>query len=76
MPTIETILTRMMNDSAFADTVFVNAASALGEYDLTPEDLAQFKRISRAQFDEMQADQRKSMMGLSMGQPVKDWING
>jgi len=47
MSTIKTILDRMMNDAGFADAVFVDAETALTEYDLSSDEVAKFKDISR-----------------------------
>lgn len=60
MSTIETILERMMNDPAFADAVFADAEKALTDYNLSVEDLTKFRNLSRAQFDTMSTEERKS----------------
>ena len=60
MSTLETILTRMMSDSAFADALFADAEKTLAEYKLSAEDLAKFKDMSRAQFEAMTPEERKS----------------
>jgi len=56
----EPILTRMMNEPEFAEAVFANPEKALAEYNLTAEGLAVFKGLTRAQFEEMSSDDRKS----------------
>ena len=53
MSTIETILTRMMQDPAFAEAIFSDAEKALTEYSLSAEEASKFKELSRAQFDAM-----------------------
>jgi len=78
MSTIETILSRAMSDPEFAELLFTDAQKALAGYDLSEEAIENIKKISRAKFDEMTTEERKSMIGsvqtgLSMGQPVKDW---
>ena len=60
MTALETILTRMMTDSAFADALFADAEKTLAEYKLSTEELAKFKSMSRAQFDAMNPEERKS----------------
>jgi len=60
MSALETILARMMSDAAFADGVFADAEKALTEYNLSAEDLAKFKGMSRARFEAMTAEDRKS----------------
>ena len=59
----ETILTRMMSDSAFADAVFTDTEKALAEYNLSAEDLAKFKELTRAHFQAMSTEERKSFGG-------------
>lgn len=61
MSTIETILSRMMREPAFAEAVFTNAEKALAEYNLKPEEYAAFKALSRAEFDAQAVEGRKSM---------------
>jgi len=63
MSAIETILTRMMNEPAFADAVFADARKALSEYGLPDTELSKFEELSRAQFDAivLNPDERKSM---------------
>ena len=64
MSTTETILTRMMNDSVFANAVFADVEKALAgyDYDLSAEEIAKFKAMSRAEFDALVAipEERKS----------------
>ena len=62
MTTTETILTRMMNDSAFADAIFSDATKALVEYNLSVEDVAKFKGLTRAEYDALVSspEERKS----------------
>ncbi len=59
----ETILTRMMSDSAFAEAVFTDAEKALAEYNLSTEDLAKFKGLTHAHFQAMSTEDRKSFVG-------------
>ncbi|MBV6395286.1 MAG: hypothetical protein HFACDABA_00861 [Anaerolineales bacterium] len=58
----ETILSRMMSDAKFAESVFTDAAKALAEYKLSADDLAKFKGLSRAQFEAMTPEERKSFV--------------
>jgi len=51
MSTINTVLSRMMSEPAFADAVFADVEKALAEYNLSTDELAKFKDISRADFD-------------------------
>ena len=80
MSTIETILSRAMSDDTFAEQLFTDAETALAEYDLSAEDVAKFKGLSRVQFDAMTPDQRKSMsltpMNESMETMKKAWKAG
>jgi len=61
MSVIETILSRMMNDPAFADAVFADIDKALAEYDLTAKEMGKLKGLTHAQFEKMTPDERKSM---------------
>jgi len=45
---IEAILVRVMNDSIFADALFKDPEKTLAGFDLTAEELAKFKTISRS----------------------------
>jgi hypothetical protein len=60
MNSIETILSRMMTEKAFADAVFANAEKALAEYSLSADELARFKSLSKAEFEAMGTEDRKS----------------
>jgi len=64
MSAIETVLSRMMSDSAFAGEVFTNPDKALAEYKLSAEDLTQLKGMSRTDFEMFTSaspEERKSM---------------
>ena len=66
MTTLETVLTRMMNEPAFADAVFTDAAAALADYQLSAEELANIKAMSRAKFENLAPEDRKSLGGLML----------
>ena len=82
MTTTETILTRMMNDSVFANAVFADAERALAgyDYDLSTEEIAKFKGLTRTQFDALVAipEERKSF-GILVDErkggknPIEGW---
>jgi hypothetical protein len=63
MPTksVEEILHRAMSDRAFTELLFANPEKALAGYNLSAEDLATFKGISRAEFAGLAIEERKSM---------------
>jgi len=68
MSTIETILSRMMNDPEFADAIFANAEKALAEYDLSADEIAKFKGMSRADFEDLASaspENRKSFVNFT-----------
>jgi hypothetical protein len=77
MSTIETILSRAMCDDAFAEQLFTDAETALAEYDLSADEVAKFRGLSRVQFNAMPPDERKSMsltpMNESMETMKKAW---
>ncbi len=61
---VETILARAMSDSAFAESLFADPAAALAGFDLTAEEMANIKGMSRAEFGQFAAaspEERKSM---------------
>ena len=58
----QTVLSRMMSEPAFADAVFADASKALAEYNLTAEEAAKFKGLTRAQFASMSPEERKSFI--------------
>jgi len=60
MSTLETILSRAMRDTAFAEQLITNPEEALADYDLSAEELAQFEGISSVEFAALEADVRKS----------------
>ncbi len=62
--TVETILTRAMNDAAFAESLFADPGAALAGFDLTAEELTGITSMSRAEFGQLAAvspEERKSM---------------
>ena len=62
MSKIETILTRMMNEPAFADAVFANAETALSEYDLSADVVLKIANMVRSDFNAIVTDERKSFL--------------
>jgi len=61
---IEAVLSRAMSDAKFAETLFTAPEKALAGFDLTSEELANVKGMSRADFDQFAAatpEERKSM---------------
>ena len=60
MSITEIILSRMMNDNDFEEMFFTDAEKALEGYILTDEELARFKNLTRAQFQAMTVENRKS----------------
>ena len=67
MSTIETILSRMMHESEFAEAVFTDANKALAEYELSADELAKFQGLTRSQFEGLTPDDRKSMIAFVGG---------
>jgi hypothetical protein len=70
---VESVLSRGMSDTAFADTLFANVEKALAGIDLTAEEVEKFKSISRADFDSILAspEGRKSFTGIRVAQGFK-----
>ncbi|HUH97406.1 MAG TPA: Os1348 family NHLP clan protein [Anaerolineales bacterium] len=67
MSTLETILTRAMNDEAFANALFADPERALAEYNLPVDMIAKFKNMSRTDFEVFSTEERRSMAGLPTG---------
>jgi len=65
--TIETILTRMMKDPAFADAVFADVEKALVEFNLPAEEIEKLKGISRADFEALSSQAPEERNSLAMG---------
>lgn len=64
MSDLNTILNRMMNDPVFTDAVLTDADKALIEYDLSTDEIAKLREMSRADFEEFvtaSPEERKSM---------------
>ena len=61
MSTLETILSRAMNDAEFAELLFTDLNKAVAEYDLPAEEYAKLKSLSRTEFASSVIEQRKSM---------------
>jgi hypothetical protein len=71
MSTLETILSRMMNEPAFASAVFTDTENALAEYKLSAEEIAKFKGITRADFEALtsHAPEERKSLATKMGAP-------
>jgi hypothetical protein len=66
---IETILSRAMSDATFAESLFTDSEKAVAGYDLTAEELAGVKKMSRTEFGKFAAaapEERKSMMNIPL----------
>ena len=57
---VQTILSRAMNEPEFADELFANPRKALSAYHLTSDEIILFEGMSRAEFKAMAAEERKS----------------
>ena len=68
MSTVETILTRMMQDPTFAEALFSDAEQALAEYGLSAEEASKFQGLSRAQFDALATSpEARQSFGVAYG---------
>ena len=73
MSTIETILSRMMSETAFAEAVFTDTEKALTEYHLPAEVISKFKDTSRADFEALASqapEERKSFASNNLGRMI------
>lgn len=64
MSTLETILTRAMNDPEFAEQLFIDPDKALDTYQLSTQEMELFKNLTRAKFTALAPEERKSLAGL------------
>lgn len=74
MSTIETILSRAMNEPEFAELLFSDPDQALAGYNLSTEELAELRSMSRADFVTFAAaspEERKTFcLGCTWGPPL------
>ena len=64
---VQAILSRAMSDAAFAELLFADPDKALSGYDLTADEIAKFKAMSRAEFAAIITEERKSFGGSNWG---------
>ena len=71
MSTLEIILSRMLNEPAFADALIATPEKALAEYNLPADEIAQFKGLSQADFEALasQAPEERRSLATQMGAP-------
>ena len=62
MSTIETILSRAMNESEFAEQLFTDPEMALADYELTVDEMTLLIKMSHTQFDALSPEERKSFV--------------
>ena len=67
MSTIETILSRMMNEPVFANTVLTDPEKALAEYDLPADAIEKFKHITRADFEALTSASPEARQSMAVG---------
>ena len=68
MSTLETILARAMSDIAFAEALFADPENALAEYNLPADEIAKFKGMPRADFEDFASaspEDRKSFVSIN-----------
>ena len=61
---VESVLSKAMSDAKFADALFADPEKALAGYDLTAEETANLKNLSRADFknyEKASPEERKSL---------------
>jgi hypothetical protein len=70
---LESVFTRAMSDTAFADQLFSNPEKALAGFDLTAEEITWLKTISRAEVDQYSKaslEERRSFLGGNHNESV------
>lgn len=73
MSTIKVIVERMISEPDFANAVLADAETAVAEYDLSADEVVKLKGLSRAQFEALTPEERKSMSFGSMETMKKAW---
>lgn len=73
MSTLETILSRMMNEPAFANAIFADTGNALAEYNLTADEFAHFKGMSQADFEAFTVTSPEERKSLAASLDVSDY---
>lgn len=71
MSTLETILTRAMSDPAFADALLADPEKALAGYNLTPEELASLRSMTRADFGAPSTNTPEERQSMALGAYLK-----
>ncbi len=59
---VEAILSKAMSDAKFAEAILTDPEKTLAGYDLTTEEKAKFKSLTRAEFEGMSTEERKSFV--------------
>ena len=68
MSTLEPILARAMSDIAFAEALFADPENALAGYNLPADEIAKFKGMPRADFEDFASaspEDRKSFVSMN-----------
>jgi len=68
---VETVLSRAMSDAVFADLLFSSPDQALAGYDLSTDEIASFKALSRVDFDKVNGagpEERRSFFSFMTAQ--------
>jgi hypothetical protein len=67
MSTLETILSRMMSEPAFAEAVFADSEKALVDYKLSAGEIIKFKGTSRTDFETLTSQAPEERKSLAKG---------
>jgi hypothetical protein len=76
MSAIEIILSRAMNDAEFDELLFTDPDKAVAEYDLSAEEYAKLKSLTRTAFGALAIEQRKSMGKLNGNLQIATFYQG
>jgi hypothetical protein len=66
MSALETILSRAMSDTVFADLLFASPDKAIAGYDLSAEEITKITTMFRADFTALALEDRKSFVSCGL----------
>ena len=67
MSTLETILSRMMSESAFAEAVLADAEHALAGYNLSAAEIEKFKSLTQVDFEALVTASPEARQSMAVG---------
>ena len=72
---VESVLSKAMSDAKFADALFANPEKALAGFDLTKEEIASFKELSRDDLGKMAGVTLEERVSMGWGNHNQSALN-